>query len=454
MPSGLRRWLVALRPWSFPVSIVPIAVTGAVLHKTRGVDLLTPDYVACFFFVLMIHAAANLTNTYFDFKNKVDKPESADDRGLVDGNVTPSGVLRLVVCLFLGAGAMAAYLTAAHGAAVLKISVPAMLMAFFYTADPFSLKAKGLGDITIFLCFGPMLAAGLSLVVAGEVVPDALVLSVPVGLLTCAILHVNNMRDIDADKGAGLVTLAILVGARTSRYVYLAQLGLPYLVVLCCGPAYGWRMCFIAASLPWALFLVKCVHAGDLAEMPQRTAQHNLLFGTALAAGLAHPAFLARVLLGCLFYLGGVNNIIMWSYVRHLVHQKLNNLVSPFLEIPASASTFALGASVALQLSSSICFMIGVATRPMAALMLLFLLPITFAVHDFWTITDDIYLAAYTKAKPASPQDEACQRPVVAHVSRKVPTFATLFDNEFVHFFKNIGMIGGLFIYLESGMGM
>ena len=71
MPNGLRRWLIAVRPWSFPISIVPIAVTGAVLHKTQGVELLTLDYAATFILVLALHAAANLTNTYYDYRNKV-----------------------------------------------------------------------------------------------------------------------------------------------------------------------------------------------------------------------------------------------------------------------------------------------------------------------------------------------------------------------------------------------
>ena len=71
MDPTLRRWLVALRPWSFPIGLVPIAVTGAVLHKTEGTALLSLDYVLCFVLVLSLHAAANLTNTYYDFRKKV-----------------------------------------------------------------------------------------------------------------------------------------------------------------------------------------------------------------------------------------------------------------------------------------------------------------------------------------------------------------------------------------------
>ena len=137
----------------------------------------------------------------------------------------------------------------------------------------------------------------------------------------------------------------------------------------------------------------------------------------------------------------------------------------------------ALAASITLQLGSSVLFMIGVQTRAMAMLMLLFLLPITFMVHDLWTITEDVYLQGFTVSKKGIRSDriESTAGAVTAgaasaagdggeeneaggqaqatfSVSRRVPTFATLFDNEFVHFFKNIGMIGGLVLFLEAGV--
>ena len=147
----------------------------------------------------------------------------------------------------------------------------------------------------------------------------------------------------------------------------------------------------------------------------------------------------------------------------------------------------ALAASITLQLGSSVLFMIGVQTRAMAMMMLLFLLPITFMVHDLWTITEDVYLQGFTVSKNGIRSDriESTEGAVTAataatagaagdgadgaggkgkekeagghaqatfSVSRRVPTFATLFDNEFVHFFKNIGMIGGLVLFLEAGV--
>ena len=258
----------------------------------------------------------------------MDVKETADDRGLVDGHVDASGVFNLAMALFAVGASVGCYFTLSHGTAVLSVVVPAILIAFFYTADPFSLKARGLGDVAIFLCFGPMLAAGVAIVVAGGVSFYVISFSVPVGILTVAILHVNNIRDIEADKKAGLVTLAIILGRRDSIKVYFALLAAAYgLVMVLLAPLMATlRLWFVVASAPWALFLVKCVLAGDLQEMPQRTAQHNLLFGAALTSGLASPMFLARVLLGCLFYLGGVNNIIMWSYMTELVHQKINNV--------------------------------------------------------------------------------------------------------------------------------
>ena len=88
MNKDVRRWLVAMRPWSFPATLVPVALTGAVLHKSHGVDLLTLNYTSTWFMLLAAHGGANLTNTYFDYKNGADKKEAdCDDRSLVDGVV-------------------------------------------------------------------------------------------------------------------------------------------------------------------------------------------------------------------------------------------------------------------------------------------------------------------------------------------------------------------------------
>ena len=393
MHPTIRSWLISLRPWSFPASLGPVALAGALLHRplspqiyqpfhtntsytvTPLPNLLTLSYVLCFVVVLSFHAGANLFNTYYDFLNGNDTKATADDRGLVDHTVTPSTVFYSAVGLLSLGTAAALYLTYACPTLLYVVVVPALVLCVAYTANPCSLKKYALGDVAIFLMFGPLLMSG----VCAAVTPttsfvlrhDILLYSVPVGLSTVAILHANNARDRVADQNAGLTTLAIKLGQAKSYGLHVLLMVLTYGCVvgfvftpvvaatrtgesdsdvassLFSAPALDLRTAVLPAfatdvlvkgsyttcrqllvllNLPWCLYVTRLFASGRMAALPQKIAQHNLLYITLLVMALSEPLFLARVLLTCLFYLGGVNNMIMWSYNVHLVHMKMTNV--------------------------------------------------------------------------------------------------------------------------------
>lgn len=126
------------------------------------------------------------------------------------------------------------------GVPLLTVSAAGVALALFYTADPLSLKYMGLGDICIFFAFGPLLMCGMSMAATASPTPDALVvlMSIPMGLLTVAIVHANNTRDISSDRAAGAHTLAMSLGFERSRVVYLLELGAAYAMtpVVCTQP--------------------------------------------------------------------------------------------------------------------------------------------------------------------------------------------------------------------------
>jgi 1,4-dihydroxy-2-naphthoate octaprenyltransferase/uncharacterized membrane protein YphA (DoxX/SURF4 family) len=373
----------------------------------------------------MMHMAANLTNTYYDFKKGVDK-DDADDRTLVDKTVSEEVVFYLAVGLFAASTAIIIFLAATVGLIVLLPAVPGILLAFFYTADPCNLKAMGLGDVAVFLNFGPLLMAGVSIAVLGFVEPQIMLFSVPVGLLTDAILHANNHRDVKADAAAGVKTLAQYLGEEKSYHFYIALLFGSYAICTLAAISYGWRLLIVWCNLPWTVYIIRrfrggCTfavgtadkkknddaatnHSVLLAELPQRTAQHNLMFCVLLGGALMPPMMFARGLIGCLFYLGGVNNILLWRYITKLVHQHLHNFVRPDTDMRVlnssfeTISTVALVFAVLMQLGCGVCFILGYAPRLCAQVLLAFLVPVTVLVHDFWTIegdSDDSYGALH-----------------------------------------------------------
>ena len=103
--------------------------------------------------------------------------------------------------------------------------------------------------------------------------------------------------------------------------------------------------------MPWALFVTRLFRQRKFEELPQRVAQHNLLFTALQVGSLADPLFLGRVLLGCLFFLGGINNVMMWTYNSAMVRMKVGNVLG--LELSPGAAALALGVATALQVSSS-----------------------------------------------------------------------------------------------------
>ena len=192
--------VLASRPWSFTASIIPITLTSVVL----GQSLLSLAFLRVLSMGIFIQAGANLSNTYYDYINGVDSKENiGGDNTLVENRLSVKTMVTLsAICYFLGV--LSVFTDIINNTQLLWIFVSGILLAFFYTATPVGLKYQAMGDLTIFICFGPLLMQGTSLVLTGEMNTLLHVYSVPIGLITENILHANNVRDIKVDREAGM----------------------------------------------------------------------------------------------------------------------------------------------------------------------------------------------------------------------------------------------------------
>eukprot|EP00435_Cladocopium_sp_Y103_P010435 s1175_g2.t1 len=202
-PSFLEGLITALRPWTFPAILGPQLVLLATLRSVLHEAL--PGYTTVFALLIAliaIQAAANLVNSYMDFKKGIDKSETAGDRTLVDGLVS------MTTLKALGALCLGFWLTffcwsvvaTDFSSTVLGWATTGTLLAVGYTAGPAPLKYLGLGDLTVLICFGPGVIAYSSAVLIGTIRLEALILTLPAALYVVAILHANNYRDIEVDK--------------------------------------------------------------------------------------------------------------------------------------------------------------------------------------------------------------------------------------------------------------
>lgn len=221
--SWLSKRLKALRAFSFPVSILPVFVAVAAVRSPGQWqwDILILSGLGA----ALLHAGGNLLNDYFDFLSGVDKDLQDDPdrpgRLLTRGELGSSDVLKeAAVCLLLVLP-IGLYLLWRCGAGLLIFAGIAVVGLYFYTGPPLKLKYRALGEPLVFLVFGPTLMLGAAYAQTGAFEVTALLLSIPVGLATTAILTANNLRDQNEDSLGGIVTLAQVIGIRALSWFYI-----------------------------------------------------------------------------------------------------------------------------------------------------------------------------------------------------------------------------------------
>lgn len=279
----MKKWLIILRAYSWPASLVPVVLGSVVAWRAGSFSRL--DFVLTFTAALLVHSAANLANTYFDFRNGVDRKETADDRGLVDGLVEPRAMLLISLGLFAAGAAIGLLLAFKNGVpALIWLGAAGFALAWFYTATGFAYKYRALGDIGIFFAFGPCIVAGTALIQKRVFLPEALWASIPVGLLIVAILHANNMRDVKSDTEARFTTLAGALGPGKAESLYYALIFTPYLFSLTFGSV--WPAVLCAVSAPIAVKLARLASRGEFSPLVPETAKLVAVYGLLLSTGL------------------------------------------------------------------------------------------------------------------------------------------------------------------------
>jgi 1,4-dihydroxy-2-naphthoate octaprenyltransferase len=179
-----------------------------------------------------------------------------------------------------------------QGGEILSVYTMGTCLAFFYTAPPLRLKYFALGDIAIFLAFGPLLCYCSLLLVSDRVAhtmwAQVFASTIPCACICECILHANNSRDIGEDRKAGLITLATLLGFDQSRRLYIALISIAYLTVVVSGLLQAkWSLLLVLASAPLARKVVGrfCRDMNVMADLPKQTAKLHMAFGLLLILG-------------------------------------------------------------------------------------------------------------------------------------------------------------------------
>ncbi|MBS4023107.1 MAG: prenyltransferase [Dethiobacter sp.] len=291
-----RDWIVAARPWSFIMTAVSVTA-GAILALTMSGRFYPLLALLTLAGTVAAHAATNLVNDYFDTVYGVDKQGAPTTQyrphPLLDNVFSPHRVIMLSVALYAFSALIATYLTVLRGWPVAAIALAGGIISVTYTAGPVSLKYRGLGEIFVFLIWGPILTVGSYFVQTGSWSGSitALWTSLPLGIWVALVLLANNLKDLNYDAQTKIVfTTAIRLGREKGLKLFTLLLFSAYsltvlAIVLGHLPALAIIVFF---SLPMALRLLGSFrNARDLpADADPQTAQLSAVFGALLILSL------------------------------------------------------------------------------------------------------------------------------------------------------------------------
>lgn len=247
----LKKWIIATRPWSITASATPVIVVSTWLFCQGSIAqwTLIPAVIGG---AVLFQLAGNLISDYFDYTRGVDTLETAGSRTLPDKIFLPGTVLFFGWTLLGIAILLGMYLVVKSDSKLLYFGFTGTVSVIFY----YWMKYHGLGLILIFWIFGPGIALGTEYALTRSLSWPVFLLSLPIGLITTAILHANDLRDMSHDRSAHIVTFSLLIGEKKAKCFYRILVTAPYFLI-------GFYCCFCNFSPRILVTLVTITLAGS-----------------------------------------------------------------------------------------------------------------------------------------------------------------------------------------------
>lgn len=284
-------WWRLLRPHTLTAAFVPVLI-GTVLALTYG-SLNVLLFLAMLVASILIQAATNMFNEYYDYKRGLDNAESVGIGGaIVRDGVPASVILRLAVVLFALSVLLGIYISAMSSWWIALIGAVSMAAGYFYTGGPYPIAYTPFGEVVSGLFMGLVIILIAFFIQTGTITIDSILISIPISILCGAILTANNIRDREGDKTNGRKTLAILLGHENSIRFLAGMFIVSYLWIIgmiAAGYASIWLL-IVLFSLPKAIsatrsFIGKKKPAEMMPAM-KATAQMHTVFGFLVALGI------------------------------------------------------------------------------------------------------------------------------------------------------------------------
>lgn len=279
----MNKWILGARPRTLPAAFAPVVVATAL----AGEDSSLIAALLALFVSLALQIGVNYANDYSDGIRGTDNDRVGPIRITASGLATPQSVKRAAFLSFFLAAVAGLALAAMASWWLIAVGAAAILAAWGYTGGKNPYGYLGLGELFVFIFFGVVATVGTYFVQTGEVTLDALLVSIPMGTFSCALLAINNIRDRALDLPAGKNTLAVRMGDRNARYFFTTLIALGYLATF--AMLNPWTLLTLL-SLPIAVSLVRGVlgnaQGRELIPFLAKTGKLQLQFSILLSIAL------------------------------------------------------------------------------------------------------------------------------------------------------------------------
>jgi 1,4-dihydroxy-2-naphthoate polyprenyltransferase len=285
----MNRWITGARPRTLPAAVVPVAV-GAAAAVGEPSDIVWWRVAAALVVSVSLQVGVNYANDYSDGVRGTDDVRVGPTRLVAGGLASASAVKRAALLSFAVAAVAGLAVAVSTSLVLLLVGAAAIAAGWFYTGGPKPYGYLGLGEVFVFVFFGLVATAGTTFAAIESVTALSLVIGCAVGSLACALLVVNNLRDIPTDREVGKQTLAVRLGDRRTRWFYVALIVAAF--ALSVAGAF-WRVPVLLGlvAIPLAIRPVRSVlggaTGGALIPVLGETGKLQLAWGLLVTIGLA-----------------------------------------------------------------------------------------------------------------------------------------------------------------------
>ena len=279
----MNKWILGARPRTLPAAIAPVVVATAL----AGPDFNWFRAALALKVAVWLQIGVNFANDYSDGVNGTDADRVGPTRLVASGMATASAVKTAAFVSFGIASIAGVWLSLLTSPWLILIGVISIAAAWGYTGGKNPYGYKGLGELSVFLFFGVVATMGTYYAQTEKITLLSFIVSIPMGALSCAILAINNLRDRPKDALVGKLTVAVRIGDRNARLMYVALLALAHLAAI---TTLIPTALLTVLALPMSISISRQVLSGisgkELIPVLGRTGKLQMVFSILLAIGL------------------------------------------------------------------------------------------------------------------------------------------------------------------------